>query len=79
MKLTWLYFSGGLVRSKFMITDKRSSDGEELKNILTYAMENPLKINKNPKVKTKDDSDSESKYENFNFKNIDIGMDYDSK
>ena len=49
-----------------------------MNTLIVSSVAQALKLKKNTKAKAKDDSHLEDKSEHFNFKNMDIGMEFDS-
>ena len=79
IKENWYSASGVEVRGSFKSTNNQSDNGKGMSALVESAVDVAPKNNKKSKVKINEnsnsDSDTNSKY--FNFKNLDIGVEFD--
>ena len=78
MKATWLSAHRGGFCSNTMCAKILSDDVKDMNALIFSSVAKALKIKIKPKDKAKDYSHSEDKSEHFNFKNMKIGVDFDS-
>ena len=78
MKATWLSAHGGGFRGNTTVAKKWLADGKQMNTLIVFYVAKALKLRKNAKSKAKYDSPLEDKLEHFNYKNMDIGIEFNS-
>ena len=78
MKANWFSSHGGVFRGSATGAKVWSDDGKDINTFLVSCVAKEIKMNEKPKAKANDYSHLEEKSEHFNFKNIKIGVDFDS-